>query len=246
MIYKKDRNRVREALINSGVVVVINKKHVKNPQHLITTMWEVYQAGFVAETTFRIDPGILKEAMVELIKMREKTAADKPFILACGSIINPSELDDAINMGFEMIVAPGNVMGGHNESKEFIQITRQLNIFSAPAVLTPNELQYYIERSDGLEPDAIKIFPAGVYGASGLKALLAPFARERHNDRIIMPTGGVNNETGQKIKEAISGAGYTPVLGMSAPLALVEKENKPGDVETIRKSLRVFKEKMEV
>lgn len=243
MAYEKDRARVDKILRKSGIVVVMNKKHVKKPEDLVTTMWEVYKAGFVAETTFRIDTGIIAEGMKELVKMREECPADDPFVLGCGSIINPRELEAAIEMGFDMIVAPGNVMGGYNEGKKFIEITQSEKVFSAPAILTPTELQYFIEREDGLEPDAIKVFPAGVHGASGIKALLAPYVRERHNGRIIMPTGGVDFVTGPKFQESISGAGYTPVLGMSAPLKIVESEGKPGDVETIRKSLADFKEK---
>jgi 2-keto-3-deoxy-6-phosphogluconate aldolase len=242
MAYKNDRSKVRKALLNSGVVVVMNKKHITKPEDLVVTMKEVYAAGLVAETTFRIDPGILREGMKELVKLREEAPEDKPFVLGCGSIINPQELEDAIEMGFDMIVAPGNVMGGHGEGKEFIRRTREADIFAAPAVLTPSELQYFIERPDGLEPDAIKVFPAGVHGPSGIGGLLAPYVRERHEGRIIMPTGGVNFETGPKFQEAISKAGYTPILGMSAPLSYVEKQGKPGDVETIRESLRIFKE----
>lgn len=245
MAYQKDRNRVREVLLSSGVVVVMNKKHVKKPEDLVKTMWEVYQAGYVAEATFRIDAGILKEAMKELVRMQEEVPADKPFVLGCGSIINPGELDQAIEMGFDMIVAPGNVMGGYGDGMKFIKIAQDENIFSAPAILTPNELQYFIERPDGLEPDAIKVFPAGVHGASGIKTLLAPFVRERHEGRIIMPTGGVNIETGPKFQEAIKSAGYLPVLGMSAPLKYVEDRNMPGDVDIIKKSLELFKEKFE-
>ena len=243
MGYEKDRARVDKVLRKSGIVVVMNKKHVTTPENLVTTMWEVYKAGFVAETTFRIDIGIIQEGMQELVKKREEVPADDPFILGCGSIINPKELEDAIEMGFDMIVAPGNVMGGYGEGKKFIELAQAANVFSAPAILTPTELQYFIERDDGLEPDAIKVFPAGVHGAGGIKGLLAPYVRERHNGRIIMPTGGVNLETGPKFQEAISSAGYTPVLGMSAPLKLVETEGKPGDIETIRKSLDEFKEK---
>ncbi len=242
MIYQKNRKIVREALLKSGVVVVLNKKHVKNPEHLVNTMLEVYKAGFVAETTFRIDAAILKEGMQELVKLREDSPSDNPFILGCGSIINPSELEQAIEMGFEMIVAPGNVMGGFAEGKEFVRITREANVFSAPAIMTPTELNYFIERPDGLEPDAVKIFPAGVHGPSGFKALLAPYVREKHSDKIIMPTGGVNLETGPKYREAISSSGYIPILGMSAPLSLVEKENKPGNIEVIKESLRIFSE----
>jgi len=243
MKYVYNRKKVKDALLKSGVVVVINKKHVKKPEDLIITMQEVYNAGYVAETTFRIDPAILKEGMAELVKMREESPENNPFILGCGSVINPSELEQAIEMGFEMIVAPGNVMGGYAEGKDFIRIAQDNNIFSAPAVMTPTEFNYYIENPDGLEPDAIKIFPAGVLGASGIAALLAPFVRKRHNGKIIMPTGGVNFETGAEYKKAITGAGYYPVLGMSSPLSLVEKEEKPGDVQIIRQSLKQFTEK---
>ena len=243
MAYQKNRDRVRETLLKSGIVVVMNKKHVKKPEDLVKTMWEVYQADLVAEATFRIDAGLLKEAMTELVKMQEEVPADKPFILGCGSIINPAELEQAIEMGFDMIVAPGNVMGGYGEGLEFIKVAQEENVFTAPAILTPTELQYFIERPDGLEPDAIKVFPAGVHGASGIKTLLAPYVRERHEGRIIMPTGGVNFETGPKFQEAIKSAGYLPVLGMSAPLKYVEDTGKPGDVDTIKKSLELFKEK---
>ncbi|MEN8191710.1 MAG: bifunctional 4-hydroxy-2-oxoglutarate aldolase/2-dehydro-3-deoxy-phosphogluconate aldolase [Bacteroidota bacterium] len=243
MSYKYDRKKVRAAMLKSKVVVVINKKHVKKPEDLITTMVEVYNAGYVAETTFRIDPAILKEGMAELVKLREESPVNNPFVLGCGSIINPSELEQAIEMGFEMIVAPGNVMGGHAEGKEFVKICQEKDIFSAPAIMTPTEFNYYMERPDGLEPDAIKVFPAGVLGASGISGLLAPFVRERHNGKIIMPTGGVNFETAPGYIKAIAGAGYTPIMGMSSPLAIVEKEEKPGDVEVIRESLKVFAEK---
>jgi 2-keto-3-deoxy-6-phosphogluconate aldolase len=231
-------------MLKSGIVVVMNKKHIKKPEDLVTTMWEVYQAGYLAETTFRIDPGILKEGMTECVKLRAQAPAEKPFVLGCGSIINPVELEMAIEMGFDMIVAPGNVMGGYGDGKEFVKIAHDEEVFAAPAILTPTELQYFIERSDGLEPDAIKIFPAGVHGAKGIKALLAPYVRERHEGRIIMPTGGVNYETGPKFQEAIRSCGYEPVLGMSAPLTHIEEQNKPGDVSTIRKSLQMFSEKM--
>ena len=241
MSYQRDRARVDQALRAAGVVVVMNRDHVKKPEDLVTTMWEVYQAGLVAECTFRIDEGIIREAMQELTKRRAETPVDRPFVLGVGSVINPKELEAAIGMGFDMIVAPANVMGGYGEGKDFVRITRQVNVFSAPAILSPTELQYFIEREDGLEPDCVKIFPAGVHGPSGVGDLLAPYVRDRHKGRIIMPTGGVNAETGPKFQENISKRGYTAVLGMSAPLALVGKLKKPGDVETIRQSLAEFK-----
>jgi len=238
--YKRDRARVDKALRGAGIVVVMNKDHVRNPAHMVATMTEVYNFGLVAEITFRIDEGILREGMKELVKVRERCPEDKPFILGVGSVINPQELEAAIEMGFDMIVAPANVMGGHGEGKDFVKRTREVNVFSAPAVFTPTELNYFLERADGLEPDALKIFPARSHGPKGISDLLAPFARPRHDGKIVMPTGAVDYETGPQHQEAISKRGFFPVLGMSAPLALVKERKKPGDVDTIRESLETF------
>jgi len=244
--YSRDRKLVDRIIRKTGVVVVMNKKHVRNTEDLVTTMWEIYKAGLIAECTFRIDDAIIREAMQELVKRRSSCPADSPFIMGVGSVINPKELEMAIEFGFDLIVAPGNVMGGFGQGWEFVKICHKENIFCAPAVFTPNEFQYFLERPDGFEPDAFKVFPANTYGPNGIKTLLAPFARSRHNRRIIMPTGGVDYETGPKFQQAINSNGFTPVLGMSSPLKLVEDENKPGDLEIIQKSLKNFKEKFSI
>jgi 2-keto-3-deoxy-6-phosphogluconate aldolase len=241
--YRRDRKRVDAAARKSGVVVVMNKSHIEKPEHMVTTMKAVYEAGYVAEVTFRIEEGILREAMQELVKVRAESPADNPFLLGVGSVINPQELEGAIEMGFDMIVAPANVMGGYGEGKDFVRIAHEADCFAAPAVFTPAELNYFLERDDGLEPDAFKVFPARSHGPMGVSDLLAPFARARHEGKIIMPTGAVNFETGPQYIEVISKRGFTPVLGMSAPLQLVADRKKPGDVDTILESLRTFEEK---
>lgn len=241
--YKRDSKRVDSVLRSAGVVVVMNRDHIKKPQDMVTTMVEVCKAGLVAEVTFRIDEGILREGMNELRTLRSNAPASQPMLLGVGSVINPKELKSAIEMGFDMIVAPANVMGGYGEGKEFVRICKENGVFSAPAVFTPTELQYFIEREDGLEPDAIKVFPARSHGPKGLADLLAPFVRDRHKGRIIMPTGAVDYETGPLYQDAIKKRGFWPVLGMSAPLALVDKEKKPGDLDCIRRALAEFKQK---
>ncbi|MFC1693159.1 hypothetical protein ACFL1R_06610 [Candidatus Latescibacterota bacterium] len=238
--YQYDVKRVDMALRKSGVVVVMNKSHIQAPQHFVDTMWEVYKAGFVSECTFRIDPALLKEGMQELIKRRAESPTDNPFVLGVGSIINPSELETAIGMGFDMIVAPANVMGGYGEGVEFVKIAHAANRFCAPAVFSPTELNYYIERDDGNIPDAIKVFPARTHGPKGIGDLLAPYVRDRHKDRIIMPTGAVDFVSGPEHIKIISSRGYFPVLGMSAPLNLVVEKKAPGNVDVIREALDTF------
>ncbi|MFB3894394.1 MAG: hypothetical protein ACE15C_20510 [Phycisphaerae bacterium] len=238
---QRDRRRVDAALRKAGVVVVMNKDHVKTAAHAVTTMQAVYKAGYVAEMTFRIDEDVLREAMQELIKLRAAAPAGEPFVLGVGSVINPRELESAIGMGFDMIVAPANVMGGYGQGSDAVRIAHQANVFIAPAIFTPTELNYFLERDDGLEPDAIKVFPARSHGPEGMADLLAPFARPRHAGKLIMPTGAVNIETGPKYHQAITKRGFAPALGMSAPLQLVIDRKKPGDLDTISESLASFK-----
>ena len=240
MAYQYDAKRVDGALRKSGVVVVMNKSHIQTPQHFVDTMVAVNEAGFVSECTFRIDPGLLKEGMQELVKIRDNAPADKPFILGVGSIINPKELDMAIEMGFDMIVAPANVMGGYGPGADFVKISHASNRFCAPAVFSPTEFNYFIERDDNLIPDAIKVFPARSHGPKGVGDLLAPYVRERHQNRIIMPTGAVDYVTGPDYIKSISKAGYTPVLGMSAPLGLVVEKKAAGDKAVIKEALDLF------
>jgi 2-keto-3-deoxy-6-phosphogluconate aldolase len=241
--YVRDRKKADAAMRKSGIVVVMNKSHIRKPQDMVTTMKAVHEAGLIAEVTFRIEEELLREAMSELVRLRAQGSTDHPFLLGIGSVINPAELDAAIEMGFDIVVAPANVMGGYGEGVEFVKRCRAANVFSAPAVFTPTELNYFLERNDGLEPDAFKIFPAGSHGPKGVGDLLAPFARARHKDRIVMPTGAVNYETGPQYAKAIASRGFTPALGMSAPLQLVVDRDKPGDLDTILESLAQFKSK---
>ena len=238
--HQRNRKVTDQVLRTAGVVVVINRDHVKTPRDMVVTVEAVYRAGLVAEVTFRIDEGILREGMAELTKRRGEFTGAIPFLIGVGSVINPRELHAAIDMGFDMVVAPGNVMGSYGDGIEMVKTCRAHEVFSAPAVFTPTELQYFIERGDGLEPDAVKIFPARSHGPLGVADLLAPFVRDCHQGRIIMPTGAVDYETGPRYREAIAKRGFFPVLGMSAPLALVDKEKRPGDPDCIKRSLEDF------
>lgn len=240
--YKRDPANVDRFLRKKGVVVVMGRDHAQKPEHLINTVRTIYEFGYIAEVTFRIDEGMLREAMQELTKLREESPKDNPLLLGVGSIINPKELTSAIDMGFDMVVSPDSGMGGFREKIDFVKIAREANVFCAPACFTPSEFSYWIERDDGLIPDAVKIFNSSVYGPKNLGGLLAPYQRDRHNGRIIMPTGGVDRFTGPEFQKSIMRYGFFPVLGMSDPLNLVLEKKQPGDPNVVRESLQKFKE----
>jgi 2-keto-3-deoxy-6-phosphogluconate aldolase len=221
----------------------MGRDHAKTAEHVVNTVQGIYEAGYIAEVTFRIPEGLLKEAMAELRRRRQTSAGtDKPMLLGVGSVINPRELESAIDMGFDMIVGPDSGMGGCRERIDFVRIVRAAGCFGVPGTFSPSEFAYFLEREDGLEPDGIKIFNASVYGPSGVGGLLAPYQRERHNGKMVMPTGGVNVKTGAGFQEQIAKRGFTPVLGMSAPLELVTERKALGDPDTIRESLAKFRE----
>ena len=243
--YERDPKRVEAALRKKVVVVVMGRGHARNAQDVINTIQAIYEAGYVAEVTFRIPEEILKEAMSELQGMRAEsfqTNPDDPMILGVGSVINPHELETAIDLDFDMIVGPDSGMGGFREKIDSVRITQEANVFHIPGTFSPSEFAYFLERDDGLEPNGIKIFNSSVYGPSGVGGLLAPYQRERHKGKIINPTGGVNAKTGPGFQEQISKYDFFPVLGMSYPLQLVTERKKPGDVDTLRESLQKFKE----
>ena len=219
----------------------MGRDHAKKPEDVINTFKAIYEAGFVSEVTFRIDESILREAMSELTEIRAESDPDDPMILGVGSIINPAELEAAIEMGFDMAVSPDSGMGGFREKIDFVKIAREAGVFGAPAGFTPSEVSYWIERDDGLEPDAVKVFNSSVYGPKNLGGLLAPYQRERHNGRIIMPTGGVNRNTGLDFRANISKRGFFPVLGMSDPLKLVLEREMPGDPDVLEESIDQFR-----
>lgn len=245
------RTEVKKALLDSRVVVVMNKRHVKKPEDMITTMSAIHQAGFVGEVTLRIDPAIISGAMPELRRLRTEADPQHPFVLGVGSIIDNEGLEFASEQGFDMLVGPGNMVSqGTDPVKALRTIQNRHHLlapaanspFLAPAANSPSELQWLLtgEPGKGFIPDAIKIFPANVHGPKGLGALLAPFSRPKYADWIIMPTGGVDSKTGPEFAKAIAGAGFQPVLGMSDPLKLVEERNELGNPRLIADSLGAF------
>ena len=115
-------------------------------------------------------------------------------------------------------------------------------MFSAPGAMTPAEFRYFLEGEDDITPDAIKIFPASVYGPEGLGRMLDPYDRDAHQRIIVIPTGGVNADNGPLYQRHIGARGFDTALAMSDPLSLVIHEGKIGDLDTVRRSLEQFRQ----
>lgn len=275
--YRYDIGRADTAIRDSGVMVVVNANHAKTAEHLVTTMWEVYQFGYVPEVVLRtkghFTMGLVNEAMQELTKRREqvynviqKTGNGRYLEMSAGSITDSEDLYAAIELGFDILVGPANMVScGVDPFSRLKTVRNEQNRYCMPGVDSPQEFQDWLNNTCRMHPIGIKIFPARSYAGNVLKDFLGPFAKDKYinvevvidkgtenettetRPRIIMPTGAQTAETGPAVALVIEEAGFHPITGGSSPLEIVVIRSKSdpgvlGNPEAIQESLSTFKE----
>ena len=113
------------------------------------------------------------------IRMLEKATAELPdFIFGLGTVLDAETARAGILAGARFIVTPAL-------RPDVIQICRRYSIPVFSGALTPTEVVNAWEAG----ADAVKIFPAELFGPAYIKSLKAPLP---HIDMV--PTGGVNPE----------------------------------------------------
>lgn len=121
-----------------------------------------------AEVTFRTAAA---EAAIKAI------AKDKDICLGAGTILQPDQVDRALEAGATYIVTPGFNAKVVRRCQE-----RKVPVF--PGVATPTEIQMALD--EGV--DVVKFFPAeSLGGIKALKAIGAPYSMVR-----FIPTGGIS------------------------------------------------------
>jgi len=122
----------------------------------------------VAEVTFRT------AAAVDSIRAM---SAIEGLIVGAGTVLNPAQVEQAVEAGAAFIVSPGL-------RRDVVFAAQAAGIPVLPGAVTPSEIMAAQE----LGLDTVKFFPANVYGgAAAIKALSAPFGSMR-----FVPTGGVS------------------------------------------------------
>ena len=120
-----------------------------------------------AEVTFRTAAA---EAAIRAI------AKDKDIALGAGTILQPDQVDKALEAGATYIVTPGF-------NAKVVRRCRERGVPVFPGVATPTEIQMALD--EGV--DILKFFPAeSLGGVKALKAIAAPFSMMR-----FIPTGGI-------------------------------------------------------
>ena len=122
----------------------------------------------VAEVTFRT------AAAADSIRAMSTVEG---LIVGAGTVLNPAQVDQAVDAGAQFIVSPGL-------RRDVVLAAQAAGIPVLPGAVTPSEIMTAQE----LGLDTVKFFPANVYGgAAAIKALSAPFGGIR-----FVPTGGVS------------------------------------------------------
>lgn len=111
----------------------------------------------------------------------EAIAAEFPEVLVgAGTIVDASQVDDAVAAGARFLVSPGL-------SADVVRRARHHGVPIVPGVATASDIMAAL----GLGLTDLKLFPAGVLGGpAAVKALAAPFPGVRFT-----PTGGVSATT---------------------------------------------------
>lgn len=122
----------------------------------------------VAEVTFRT------AAAAEAIGI---LAARGDILVGAGTVLTPTQVDQAVEAGARYIVSPGL-------SRAVVERAQERGVEVLPGAVTATEIQAALE----LGIETVKFFPAGTSGGpAAIKALAAPFGGVR-----FVPTGGVS------------------------------------------------------
>jgi 2-dehydro-3-deoxyphosphogluconate aldolase/(4S)-4-hydroxy-2-oxoglutarate aldolase len=142
-------------------VIAIARGISRNAAPLLAeSLW----AGGVAllEMTFdQSKPESDAETARTIADIREKFAGR--LLVGAGTVLSIEQVRLAADAGAQYIISP-------NANESVIKTTRELGLVSIPGVLTPTEC---VQAHDW-GADFCKLFPAGVLGASYVKAIAAP------------------------------------------------------------------------
>lgn len=92
-----------------------------------------------------------------------KEALGERVCVGAGTVMTPEQVRQAVEAGAEYMISP-------NVDEEVIRETKRLDKVSIPGAMTPTEAVFAYKCG----ADIVKMFPAGILGASYIKAVKAP------------------------------------------------------------------------
>lgn len=190
----KDKFKIIEKIHDRGIVAVVRA----NTGEEALKISEAANKGGVdiIEITMTV-PGAV-DVIKELTEIYENKEED--ITIGAGSVLDGETARACILAGAEFIVGP-------SVNKGMINICNKYDITVAAGAMTPTEAVNAME----MGADIVKVFPAGLFGPSIIKAIKGPIPQAR-----LLPTGGVDQDNVKKWIEAGSfavGAGSAICAG---------------------------------
>jgi 2-dehydro-3-deoxyphosphogluconate aldolase/(4S)-4-hydroxy-2-oxoglutarate aldolase len=165
-----DRAALVKRLCDKGIIAVVR---AKSSEQLIDVAKALRSGGVDCIEITMTTPNALR-VIADCRKSMGEAA-----LIGVGSVLDAATARKAIQAGAQFIVAPvldGDVIGAAHEAE----------LPCVPGALTPTE----ILRATNLGADIVKVFPAGQFGPSYFKDILAPMPHLK-----LSPTGGVDLTT---------------------------------------------------
>ena len=176
MVYINDRN----VLCQIGEAAIVPVVVLDDAKDAVPTAKALLAGGVdVMEITFRT------AAAADSIKAVAENCTD--MLVGAGTVITLEQCKKAVECGAKFIVSPGF-------DPEVAAWCVERNVPITPGCVTPTEIVAAMK----LGLNAVKFFPAGVYGGlKAMKALSAPFGGIK-----FIPTGGVDAKNLKEYLEA--------------------------------------------
>ena len=160
-------NKIADKMAEIKIIPVVT---VDNPEDAVPLASALVKGGIpAAEITFRTQGAS--------VAIQAISRAFPDMLVGAGTVLNPQQVDSAVEAGAKFIVSPGF-------DPETVRYCQKIGIPIFPGCVTASEVQEAI----GLGLEVLKFFPAESSGGlDALKSLSAPFTQIRW-----MPTGGIN------------------------------------------------------
>jgi len=202
----------------TGVIAVLEIEDVK---HAVPTAKALLKGGVSAiELTLRT-PAAMDAARAILAEVPET-------LLGLGTVLNPSQVKEAVKAGVAFGVAPGC-------NPEVLNIARESGLPFAPGIMTPSDIEIAVEHGCRV----LKFFPAETSGGMKyLKSIAGPYS---YLNLEYIPLGGLNiNNAASYLESPLVCA-----LGGSwlAKREVIREEKWEVITENAREIVRIIREK---
>lgn len=166
-------NEILNKILENKVIAIVRGI----PCHQIADLANALEKGGIKciEVTFDQTSEEKKNETLMSIRAIKEKLGDR-VLVGAGTVMDVEQVHRAVEAGAEYIISP-------NVNKAVIEETKKLGKISIPGALTPTEIVEAYECG----ADIVKVFPAGVFGSSYIKAVKAPL---KHIP--VVAVGGVN------------------------------------------------------